>query len=156
MDYLLVAARLICLGTLAFVLASPTSADIKLDSSSVVPDAFKGQVIIGPSTGKDAIITENMGTRSGNNLFHSFDTFNINTGETASFTSVQPTSNIIARVTGGTLTTIDGRLTAGANFWLLNPAGISLKSGRVHQNSRSGWSEFRRVQLPDAVELVDL
>lgn len=72
------------------------------------------------------------GTRSGNNLFHSFDKFNLPTisGSSSVANFVQPDAavkNILGRVTGGTFSSIDGKIqvTGGnANLYLMNPAGI--------------------------------
>jgi filamentous hemagglutinin family protein len=72
-------------------------------------------------------IPQTQGTRVGNNLFHSFSTFNINSGESALFTGSSSISNIISRVTGTSTSTIDGALDhnmPNARFWLLNPNGI--------------------------------
>jgi filamentous hemagglutinin family protein len=72
-------------------------------------------------------IPQTQGTRVGNNLFHSFSTFNINNGESALFTGSSTLSNIISRVTGTNASTIDGALDhnmPNACFWLLNPNGI--------------------------------
>jgi filamentous hemagglutinin family protein len=74
------------------------------------------------------------------NLFHSFLTFNVDTAETAKFTNdlsgtyaSSSFSNIISRVTGGTSTTINGTIDSTAfpkaNFWFVNPAGITIGSG---------------------------
>ncbi|QTA81809.1 Filamentous hemagglutinin family N-terminal domain-containing protein, CHAT domain-containing [Desulfonema limicola] len=72
-------------------------------------------------------IGADLGKQAGSNLFHSFNTFNINTGESAAFTGPNSINNIISRVTGGTGSWIDGILSseiAGANFWFLNPGGV--------------------------------
>jgi filamentous hemagglutinin family protein len=72
-------------------------------------------------------IPQSQGTTVGNNLFHSFSTFNINSGESALFTGSSTLSNIISRVTGASASTIDGALDhnmPNASFWLLNPNGI--------------------------------
>ena len=60
----------------------PVSADIATDGSMGSP----AQVLSGPNYA----IGEALGKRAGNNLFHSFSEFNINTGETATFTGTEP------------------------------------------------------------------
>jgi filamentous hemagglutinin family protein len=67
------------------------------------------------------------GTTAQANLFHSFRQFSIPTGFRASFLSTPPAvRNIISRVTGGNLSTIDGTLESSstANLFLINPSGI--------------------------------
>ena len=61
------------------------------------------------------------------NLFHSFEQFNLKTGETVNFISTPDTRNILTRVTGGKLSQIDGIIQvtgSNANLFLMNPAGI--------------------------------
>ncbi|HEY9749662.1 MAG TPA: filamentous hemagglutinin N-terminal domain-containing protein, partial [Allocoleopsis sp.] len=71
------------------------------------------------------------GTQAGSNLFHSFDQFNVDAGQTANF--VDPgVQNILGRVTGGNASLINGilQVTGGnANLYLMNPAGIIFGSG---------------------------
>src|SRR5574338_41999 len=50
----------------------------------------------------------------GNNLFHSFSDFNVNTGQTATFAGPSTIANIINGVTGHNLSNIDGALNARA------------------------------------------
>lgn len=67
------------------------------------------------------------GTRSGNNLFHSFQQFNLGTGQTANFVVSPEVQNVLARVSGGGASIVDGhiQLTGGnSNLYLMNPAGI--------------------------------
>lgn len=80
-------------------------------------------------------ITESLGRRAGNNLFHSFQAFRIGSGETALFSTTTPTlANVFGRVTGGEVSTIDGtiRLQAAAGapaLFLINPAGVVFGPG---------------------------
>nr|WP_293120301.1 CHAT domain-containing protein [Okeania sp. SIO1I7] len=67
------------------------------------------------------------GTHNGANLFHSFDQFNVNSGQTANFLTTPDTQNILGRVTGGNASIINGliQVTGGnSNLFLMNPAGI--------------------------------
>ncbi|MDQ6961299.1 MAG: filamentous hemagglutinin N-terminal domain-containing protein [Mariprofundaceae bacterium] len=68
------------------------------------------------------------GKQVGNQLFHSFNRFDVLAGESASFTGSAAIQNIISRVTGGSVSQINGLLDSSAmpnaNFFLLNPAGI--------------------------------
>ena len=48
------------------------------------------------------------GTTAGNNLFHSFSQFSLNSGEIANFTANPDIVNILGRVTGGNVSVING------------------------------------------------
>jgi filamentous hemagglutinin family protein len=91
-------------------------------NAEIITDGTIGQRshLIGP----EFTINEQLGMQVGSNLFHSFQTFNIETGETANFSGPSSVTNILARVTGNQSSWIDGRITANANLYLLNPNGI--------------------------------
>ena len=66
------------------------------------------------------------GIKAGTNLFHSFEQFSVVNGAAANFEHDAEIANIFSRVTGGSISEIDGLIqTQGdASLFLLNPAGI--------------------------------
>ena len=77
--------------------------------------------------GPDYQIPAELGQIHGTNLFHSFSAFNLDAGETALFSGPVDVQHIIARIQGPA-STLNGKLIsdiAGADLWLINPAGIS-------------------------------
>lgn len=98
----------------------PVLADIVTDGT-VGPaqsiSAIDGQLTIG----------QELGSLKGGNLFHSFQQFDIETNETATFTGDDATQNVISRVTGGNKSHINGILgseVGSADFLFINPAGV--------------------------------
>ena len=87
--------------------------------AQVIPDGTVG------TTGSLTTPIEG-GTRSGNNLFHSFSQFSIPTGGSAIFNNPLDIQNIFSRVTGNTQSSIDGLIKAqgNASLFLMNPNGI--------------------------------
>ena len=72
-------------------------------------------------------IKDSLGKQAGQNLFHSFSSFNVGTGESATFTGPGDIRNVVSRVTGGSYSSIDGTLRStiqGANLYFLNPWGV--------------------------------
>lgn len=93
-------------------------ADISLDGT------------LGPArvlTGPAYAIPADLGQQHDNNLFHSFQTFDLNSGESATFSGPDHIHNVISRVTGGKASYINGVLRSTipqADVYLLNPYGL--------------------------------
>ena len=92
--------------TLSLAAAAQVVTDIARDGSLTAPG------IVDPTApGSGLFLIEELpGERSGSNLFHSFDRFDLGAGDTARFTAdpSQQTNNIINRVTGGSISNISG------------------------------------------------
>jgi filamentous hemagglutinin family protein len=68
-----------------------------------------------------------LGQQRGGNLFHSFQDFNLQSWESATFSGPNHIQNVISRVTGGNPSNIDGLFRStipGADIYFLNPYGI--------------------------------
>lgn len=77
-------------------------------------------------------LPQTLGTVVGNNLFHSFNRFDLTQDETAYFTTTAANlAHVIARVTGGTASKINGTLAllpatgSRPDFYFINPAGVT-------------------------------
>jgi filamentous hemagglutinin family protein len=111
-------SRSIFWATVLLLFHSPGQAEITLDGT------------LGPSgalAGPDFLIPAEIGEQVGGNLFHSFGVFNIDTGQTATFTGPSSIQNVLGRVTGGSPSNIDGMLAStmpNADVYLINPAGV--------------------------------
>ena len=109
-----------------------TAAGARAGFAQIVLDGTMGPA--GPLTGPAFTIPDTLGTRAGGNLFHSFSDFNVQAGESATFTSTftGATQNIIGRVTGPNVSQIAGRLAStvpNASLWLVNPNGLVFGAG---------------------------
>lgn len=114
----------VCFLLLTLTLLIGTEANL-MAAGSVALDGTLGHS--GTLAGPNYAIPDTVGRRAGNNLFHSFGTFSVGTGESATFSGEAGISNIIGRVTGGAPSSIDGMIRStidGANLFLLNPSGI--------------------------------
>jgi len=106
---------------LTFLLIATSKASV---SAQVIPDDTLPQNSVVTPNGDLVEITD--GTIKDTNLFHSFEQFSVLNGQTAWFDNATNIANIITRVTGGSISQIDGLLKANgtANLFLINPNGI--------------------------------
>jgi len=136
---------------LALASAPAAWAEATLDGSMGSTGSFSGNFTIPDTVGKSV----------GSNLFHSFSDFNINAGESATFTGPASINNIVSRVTGSNSSTFNGPLNSeipGANFYFLNPNGILFKEGaqiNVDGSFYATTSDFVRLGQ-DGVFYADL
>src|SRR5689334_4084769 len=103
-------------------------------------------------------IGADLGKQVGGNLFHSFSSFNVGQGQTATFSGPGSVNNIISRVTGGQTSQVDGQIAStipGANLFLLNPSGWVFGShatlnvqGSVHVSSTDTLHFADGTRLP--------
>lgn len=113
------------LPTVLWLLCSTLIGQILVANAEITTDGSLGATtaLIGP----DFQISAELGQQSGANLFHSFSQFNLQQGESATFSGPNTIDNIISRITGGDRSTIDGLLRSnidGANLFMVNPAGF--------------------------------
>lgn len=103
---------------LLIMLLQPVVAEVVMDGSLGSP---------GSLAGPNYAIEATLGTQVGNNLFHSFQDFNLTQNETATFSGAATISNVIGRITGGNPSYIDGTVRntiPNADLYLINPSGL--------------------------------
>ncbi|MBE9062395.1 filamentous hemagglutinin N-terminal domain-containing protein, partial [cf. Phormidesmis sp. LEGE 11477] len=119
-----------CLG---YLLGAVTSGCVVFEgaiaSAQIIPDSTLGTEASTLSNGgvnNNPVRLIEGGAARGGNLFHSFSDFNIDAGESVYFANPSEINNILSRVTGNNLSTIDGLLGVNgtANLFLLNPNGV--------------------------------
>jgi filamentous hemagglutinin family protein len=73
------------------------------------------------------------GQTTGTNLFHSFQQFDVISGQTANFVPDAGITNILGRVGGNAPSVVNGtiQVTGNANLYLMNPAGLIFGQGAV-------------------------
>ncbi|BAZ40331.1 filamentous hemagglutinin outer membrane protein [Calothrix sp. NIES-4101] len=115
---------LILLSKILAIAASSLYSSSQVLAQNITLDGSLG--VSGNLTGPNYTIPQNVGQTVGNNLFHSFGRFNLNSNEAAIFQSNPNIQNILSRVTGNNLSLIDGliRTNSGVNLFLINPSGI--------------------------------
>jgi len=120
------------LATSVFSVTIDAAGGIATDGTVGGPGALGHPQSLG---GSNVNVRESLGSRAGNNLFHSFSEFNVNARQTVTFTENTPNTldNVISRVTGRSTSDIHGKLqsTPGghANFYLINPNGVTFGQG---------------------------
>lgn len=105
--------RTLVIAVTSQIIMSPAQAEIVFSDGSTQ----SGQIMIDAS----------QGITNGANLLHTFDTFNIQTTESATFTGPDVIDHVIARINGSGASTIDGLLKSSivtADLYLINPNGI--------------------------------
>ena len=126
-------------------------------------DRALAQVTADPSLGTTVTVNGNTfeitnGTTVGDkNLFHSFSNFSIPNGGTAHFVNAPAITNILARVTGGNPSDIQGLIRAqgSANLFLMNPNGILFgPNAQLDLGGSFVATTANAIQFPGGVEFA--
>jgi filamentous hemagglutinin family protein len=100
-------------------------------------------------------VPQDLGTLKGQNLFHSFQHFQVRTGESATFTGENSIKNVISRVTGDQASSINGKLSSKigkADFYFINPNGVTFGQGaQIDMPAAFKVSTASELRFPDGV-----
>jgi len=112
-------------GSVFYALFSSNLCAAQVVGDTTLPTEERSQVTGNPNFQIDG------GARRDGNLFHSFQSFSVPTGGSAYFNNTVDVQNIFSRVTGGSISNIDGVIRANGrtNLFLLNPNGILFGTG---------------------------
>lgn len=126
-------------------------------------DRAYAQVTADPSLGTTVTVNGDTfeitnGTTVGDkNLFHSFSNFSIPNGGTAHFINAPTITNVLARVTGGSPSDIQGLIRAegNANLFLMNPNGILFgPNAQLDLGGSFVATTANAIQFPDGAEFA--
>jgi filamentous hemagglutinin family protein len=115
------------LAAIALLLMQPFVMSSAAFAQSIVPSVGSLGTQVAPDVANAQQLNITGGTQAAANLYHSFQQFGLTQGEIANFMSNPSIQNILARVSGGNVSVINGliQVTGGnSNLYLLNPAGI--------------------------------
>jgi len=102
---------------------------------------------------KHFTVPQTLGTLKGQNLFHSFEYFNIKPCGSATFTGDNAIRNVISRVTGNESSEINGKLSSKigkADFYFINPNGVVFGQGaQIDVPAAFRVSTASEIRFPD-------
>ncbi len=105
----------------------------KAIAQSIIPAATSPAIVPADDLTQTTVTTQDQfvqiegGVQIDNNLFHRFESFSLESGSTANFTTAPLIQSIISQISGGNASYINGVLQVSgseANFYLINPSGV--------------------------------